>query len=40
LSTRANAAHAVQPVAAIQNHYSLWQREPPLSEALDSQIDR
>ncbi|WP_029000998.1 aldo/keto reductase [Azohydromonas australica] len=21
-------AHAVQPVAAIQNHYSLWQREP------------
>jgi aryl-alcohol dehydrogenase-like predicted oxidoreductase len=21
-------AHAVQPVAAVQNHYSLWQREP------------
>jgi aryl-alcohol dehydrogenase-like predicted oxidoreductase len=21
-------AHAVQPVAALQNHYSLWQREP------------
>jgi aryl-alcohol dehydrogenase-like predicted oxidoreductase len=25
-------AHAVQPVTAIQNHYSLWQREPEQGE--------
>jgi aryl-alcohol dehydrogenase-like predicted oxidoreductase len=26
-------AHAVQPVAALQNHYSLWQREPGAGRA-------
>lgn len=27
-SDNVRRAHAVQPVAALQNHYSLWQREP------------